>query len=149
MPRHFERLTLRYSAEQMYDLVSDVERYPDFLPWCMNAHVYDRKERQFKADMTVGNNHFKDSFTSIVHLEPKNRIKVEYGGGALKHLVNEWDFIPLAEGRACEICFLVDFTLKSRLLGMMMDVFFQKAFQTMVHSFEEQAKTLYGILDNE
>lgn len=143
MPRHFETKILPYTPKQMYDLVSDIKRYPDFLPWCLDATVSEHKNGKIKADLVVGSAHFREQFTSIVTLSESSSISVEYGGGALRHLTNEWTFKPVDGGRSSEVYFLVDFALRSRLLGAMMELFFHKAFQKMMRSFEDRAAELY------
>lgn len=144
MPRHFETKILPYTPQQMFDLVADIERYPDFLPWCLGAHVYDVREDELKADLQVGAAPFQESFASIVTLQKPCAITVEYGGGSLAHLTNEWHFRAVEDGKACEVEFLVDFRLKSSLLGAMMELFFHKAFHKMVTAFEDRANHLYG-----
>lgn len=142
MPRHFEKRTVSYSAEQMFALVAAVERYPDFLPWCLAAKVYGKNGDSFKADLCVGKKAFHETFSSRVTLKAPSRIVVAYAGGALKHLSNEWTFTPLSF-RSCEITFFVDFRLSSGLLGAMMDIFFDTAFRRMVAAFEKRARDLY------
>ncbi|MGE4351599.1 MAG: type II toxin-antitoxin system RatA family toxin [Bdellovibrionales bacterium] len=142
MPHHFEKRTVPYSCEQMYNLVADVERYPDFLPWCQKATVIRHGEDQMKAILAVGHKSFHETFTSLVSLTPPSGITVEYGGGPLKHLNTRWTFTPL-EGNRCEITFDLSFSFKSFLLSAMMDLFFDKAFRRMVSAFEERAQELY------
>lgn len=143
MPRHHEKRVLPYSAAQMFALVSDIERYPDFLPWCLGAAITERTKDTVKADLIVGYKALKDQFTSFVTFEEPTSIRVAYGGGALSHLRNEWGFEPLTS-TSCEISFYVDFRLKSGLLNVMMEMFFHTAFLKMVDAFEKRAKVLYG-----
>ena len=142
MPHHFEKRIVPYTPEQMYALVSDIARYPEFLPWCQGAELREISENSVTADLYVGTNGFQDKFTSHVTLDKNKAIKVSYGGGALSHLSNEWVFMPAA-ANACEISFRVDFAMKSRVLGLLMDSFFDLAFKKMVLSFENRAKELY------
>lgn len=143
MPRHFEKRVLPYSCEQVYALVADVEHYPDFLPWCLEATVFRNQQEDMRAILSVGYKAFRETFTSIVHLNPPYSITVEYGGGPLKQLSTQWDFKPLAEN-SCEVSFFLSFEFKSFLFGAMMDLFFDKAFRSMVSAFEARAKQLYG-----
>ncbi len=143
MPHHTEKRVLPYSAAQIYALVADIEHYPEFLPWCLSCAVIGKDGEKLKAEMTVGNKAFRESFVSFVSFDPPRSIKVEYGGGALQELRNEWIFEPLSDG-SCEVSFFVDFKLKSRLLGAMMELFFDAAFRKMVAAFEARAKELYG-----
>lgn len=143
MPRHFEKRLVPYSCAQMFALVADVARYPEFLPWCLEAEVTRANDQEMRAILAVGFKSLRDTFTSLVHLDAPNTIKVTYGGGPLQRLQNEWTFTPTPDG-GCEIAFLVDFAFKSFLLGAMMDLFFDKAFRTMVSAFEQRAKELYA-----
>lgn len=144
MPRHFEKRILPYTPAQMFALVADVASYPDFLPWCKKAVLRDRGESSLTADLYVGAKGFQERFTSHVTLVRASRIQVTYGGGALARLSNEWTFVPAPNG-GCEISFFVDFALRSKLLGVLMDAFFDVAFRRMVQSFEQRAKELYGV----
>jgi len=144
MTRHYEKKIVPYSAKEMFDLVSDVKSYPKFLPWCIDSNVYDIDNLNMKADLIVGNNHFKEKFTSIIIMEKNKSIIVKYGGGALSHLTNEWHFKSLENEGKCEISFFVDFKLKSKILNIMMEIFFQNAFNKMMSAFVKRAKYLYG-----
>ncbi len=143
MPTHCEHRGLPFAPEQLFDLVADVERYPEFLPWCLNARVYARQEASFLADLTVGTRFLRDTFTSHVTLEQPRRIVVAYRSGPLKALGNEWHFEPGPQG-GCLLTFEVDFHLASRGLGLVMDVVFDHACRTMGAAFEARAHALYG-----
>jgi len=143
MPRHFEKRVLPYTPRQMFDLVADVARYPEFLPWCLEAHVVRSDDASLKAVLLVGYSALHDTFTSHVTLDPYKEITVAYGGGALKSLNNTWTFHPVGED-CCEINFFVAFEFKSFLMGAMMELFFDKAFCHMVAAFEKRAVELYG-----
>lgn len=143
MPRHAEERVLPFAPAQLFALVADVERYPEFLPWCQSAIVRQRRKGQITADLTIGYKAFRETFTSVVRLEEPSRISVEYLAGPLSRLANEWRFTPAPRG-ACRLAFDVDFAFRSVLLGAMMDLFFDKAFRRMVTAFEERARHLYG-----
>ena len=143
MPRHFEQRLLPYAPDAIFNLVADIERYPEFLPWCHEARIRERKGNVIMADLNVGTRVFRDTFTSIVTLEMPNRISVKYGGGPLEYLSNEWRFAPKADG-ACELTFYVDFAFRSQIMGAMINLFFDKAFRKMATAFELRAKELYG-----
>ncbi len=142
MPRHFEKRSVPYTPAQMYALVADVESYPVFLPWCLGCEIKERNGDSMKADLIVGTKAFQDRFTSIVNFEAPRAIRVEYGGGPLAHLRNEWTFAETENG-GCELSFFVDFAPRSRLIGVMIDVFFDKAFRKMAAAFEKRARALY------
>lgn len=143
MPRHVEKRLVPYAAPQIFALVADVESYPAFLPWCLEASVYGRRRDRFDADLIVGIKGLRERFTSHVTLEEPHAIRVAYGGGPLAHLHNEWSFRPLGEA-SCEIGFTLDFRLRSKLLSAMMDLAFEAAFRAMAAAFEARARELYG-----
>jgi coenzyme Q-binding protein COQ10 len=142
MPQHFDQRVLPYAPEKVFDLVADIERYPEFLPWCKGARVCSRKGNEITAELVVGYKVFRDTFTSVVTLDRPSRISVSYGGGPLAHLSNEWRFAPKDGG--CELTFYLDFGFRSQLLGGMINLFFDKAFRKMAVAFEARAGELYG-----
>ena len=130
MPRHSETRRLPYTPEQMFDLVADVRRYPEFLPWVSAIRVRSNSETQLTADMIVGDK------------ERPVRIHVEYLDGPLKYLRNEWVFRP--EGTGCAVDFTVDFAFKNRVFEMLAGQVFGTALRKMIGAFEERAAKLYA-----
>ena len=127
----------------MFDLVADIRRYPEFLPWCKEARIVKGGNKNVIADLIVGTKLFKEKFTSQVTLDRPNAITVDYKSGPLTHLATEWKFMPKSP-KACEVYFAVDFDFRSPLLRAAMTVFFDKALKRMVEAFEERARELYG-----
>ncbi len=146
MPKFAEKKALPYSAEQVFNIVSDVAKYPDFLPWCVGARVYAKKNDQFDADVIIGFKMFRERFTSRVTMEPSQKVYVDYIKGPMKRLYNHWHFIEQSDG-TCVIDFEVDFEFKSKLLDDMIGALFGKACQKMVSAFEERAHQLYENTD--
>ncbi len=144
MPTHHESRRLRYTPEQLFDLVADVGRYGEFLPWVIAARVIQRSPEALTADMVVGFQLLREKFTSRVRLDPPNAIHVEYVDGPLKYLRNEWRFRPHEDGGTM-IDFVVEFEFKSRIFETIAGAVFQEAFRTMVASFEKRAARLYGL----
>jgi coenzyme Q-binding protein COQ10 len=142
MPTHAERKILRYSPDQMFDLVADVRRYPEFLPWCVGARVISRTEGELVADLTVGFKMFRETFRSRVTLERPDHIHVTYENGPFRYLNNHWRFRPVPEG--VDVDFFVDFEFRSRILQMAIGVVFNEAVRLMVRAFERRALVLYG-----
>lgn len=142
MPTHAERKILRYAPEQMFDLVADVRRYPEFLPWCVGARVLSRTDTELVADLTIGFKMFRETFRSRVTLDRPGHVHVTYENGPFRYLNNHWRFIPHAQG--CEVDFFVDFEFHSRLLQMAIGVVFNEAVRLMVRAFERRAMALYG-----
>ena len=143
MPRHEERRVLAYSPQQLYDIVAAVEKYPEFLPWCLAARIRQRRERLLVADLVIGFKVFRERFTSRVELNPEvMRIDATYTEGPFRYLDNHWIFNPHPEG--CEIDFFVDFEFRSRLLQKVIQALFHEAVTRMVKAFEARAEEIYG-----
>ncbi len=142
MPRHAETRVLPYTPEQLFALVADVERYPEFLPWCVAARIREREAGLIVADLVIGYRMFRERFTSRVSLDPPQRIDVAYADGPFRYLSNRWNFA--AEAGGCRVEFFVDFEFTSRLLQKVIQVFFTEAVHRMVSAFERRARTLYG-----
>ena len=143
MPTHAEKRTLPYSAEQLFALVADVEKYPEFLPWCAASRITKREENVFYADLVIGYKMARDKFGSRVTLSAPDHIHVEYLSGPMKHLSNHWRFIPEPDG-SCTIDFYVDFEFKSKIFQSLIEVFFNEVVKRMVAAFEERANDLYS-----
>jgi coenzyme Q-binding protein COQ10 len=142
MPTHAEKRVLRYTPEQLFDLVADVQRYPEFLPWCVGARVLSRSETELTADLTIGFRMFRESFRSRVGLERPTLVRVTYENGPFRYLNNTWRFTPVAGGT--EVDFFVDFEFRSALLQAVIGVVFNEAVRVMVRAFERRAMALYG-----
>lgn len=142
MPRHQETKVLPYSPEQMFDLVADVKRYPEFLPWVTGARIREQTDTLVVADLLVGFKMIRERYTSRVTLERPDRIDVAYTEGPFRHLENHWKFAPHPDG--CEIEFFLDFEFKSRLLQKVIGALFNEAVRKMVSAFESRARKLYG-----
>jgi len=142
MPTHTEHRVLPYTPEQMYALVADIERYPEFLPWCVAARLRERRADFVSADLVIGFKMFRERFTSNVKLSPPGRIDVAYAEGPFRYLNNSWMFERVPGG--CRIDFFVDFEFKSRVLQKVIEVLFSEAVKRMVAAFEGRARQLYG-----
>ena len=143
MPRHSERRSLPYSAEQMFDLVADVGRYQEFLPWVAATRVKSDSDTLMHADLVVGFSSLKETFTSRVTKQRPTEIVVDYVEGPLKYLHNSWKFAPDGKG-GCTIDFCVDFAFKSRIFEALAGQFFDRALRRMTSAFETRAHQLYG-----
>lgn len=142
MHRHAERRILPYTPDQLYALVADVERYPEFLPWCVAARIRTRTETLVVADLVIGFKMIRERFTSRVTLTPPDQIEVTYVEGPFKHLNNRWRFLPHDQG--CELDFYVEFEFRSQLLERLIGLLFDEAVKRMVAAFEGRARALYG-----
>ncbi len=143
MPSIHEVKRLPYSAEKMFDLVADVGRYPEFLPWVVATRVKSDSEGEMIADMLVGFSALREKFTSRVEKKRPLEIRVQYVDGPLRDLDNLWTFRPVGTD-SCEIEFNVAFTFRNPLLEKLAGQYFDKAFRKMVAAFEKRAEQLYG-----
>lgn len=143
VPHHSEKRLVPYSDEQMFALVADVERYPEFLPWCVATRIRSRGENTFTADLIAAFAAFREQFTSRVILDPLSKtILIEYLDGPFEHLANHWTFNAREGG--CEVEFDIDFRFRSKTLETLISGVFTSAVKKMTASFEERAHRLYG-----
>lgn len=145
MPGIRETRRLPYSCEQMYDLVADVGRYAEFLPWVVAVRVKSDSESEMIADLLIGFKAIREKFTSRVQKHRPDHINVHYIDGPLRDLDNSWNFRPV-EGGGCEVDFAVDFTFRNPVFEALAGQYFDRAFRRMVEAFEKRAAELYGAL---
>jgi coenzyme Q-binding protein COQ10 len=149
MPSFRNNRRVRHSAIDMFDLVADVEHYPEFVPLCRDLKVRKRTAEGegtevLVADMTVAYKLVRETFRSRVTLDrPKLQILVEYLEGPFSHLENRWTFVP-AGADACDVEFFIDYEFKSRTLGLLMGAMFDAAFRRFATAFERRADEVYG-----
>lgn len=149
MPSFSTRRRVKHSAADMFDLVADVEKYPEFVPLCSALKVRSRAPKDdgvevLVADMTVAYKMVRETFTSRVTLDKPNlTILVEYLNGPFSRLQNRWTFRPAGEP-ACDVEFFIDYEFKSRVLAMLMGAMFDTAFRKFATAFEQRADKVYG-----
>ena len=143
MPRHTETRNICYTPEQMFDLVADVGRYQEFLPWVAATRVRSDSPKLMVADLVVGFKAIKETFTSRVTKERPSSLNVDYIEGPLKYLHNSWKFDPDGKG-GTDIHFCVDFAFKSRIFESLAGQMFDRALRRMIGAFETRAHELYG-----
>ena len=140
--KHIERRILKHKPLNLFNLVSDVKKYPEFLPWCLGARVKNFSEYKLDADLIIGFKIYKEVYSSQIFLDYTNyKITVDYKDGPFKHLNNYWIFKDNPEG--CEVEFMVDFKFKSNFLQSIMETLFTEAVLRMVKAFENRADQLY------
>ncbi len=149
MPRFRTTRRVRHSAGAMFDLVADIERYPEFVPLCQSLRIRRRTQNDegavvLVADMTVAYKLIRETFTSQVTLDRADlEILVEYLDGPFSHLENRWVFKPLGE-QACEIAFFISYEFRSRTLGFLMGAMFETAFRRFAEAFERRADQIHA-----
>ena len=149
MPRFSNRRRVQHRAEQMFDLVADVARYPDFVPLCQALKVRQRKQNgdgteTVVCDMTVSFKLVKETFTSEVTLDKAHlKILVRYLKGPFSNLENRWSFEAKGE-EACDVGFFITYEFKSKMLATLMGAMFDAAFTRFSAAFEKRADMIYG-----
>jgi coenzyme Q-binding protein COQ10 len=150
LPLFREERRVRHNAVQMFDLVADVERYPEFVPLCKSLKVRSRKvnadgRETLVANMSVGYKLIRETFTSRVALDKPNlKVRVEYIDGPFSRLENIWTFKDEPEADGSRVGFFIDYEFKSRTLGVLMGSMFDAAFRKFASAFEQRADTIYG-----
>jgi len=149
MPQLSTTRRVRHAASEMFDLVADVEHYPEFVPLCQSLKVRKRIKDGDKdviiADMTVAYKFVHETFTSRVTLDrPNLEILVEYLEGPFRRLNNRWNFRPV-EDRVCDVDFFINYEFRSRTLGLLMGAVFDAAFRRFSAAFERRADQVYGV----
>ncbi len=148
MPQFSNQRRVNHSADEMFDLVADVERYPEFVPLCQKLRVIQRTKNPdgtetIIADMTAAYKLIRETFTSRVTLDRANRkILVEYLRGPFSNLQNRWTFEPVDDKR-CDVTFFITYEFKSRMLATLMGSMFDMAFQRFAAAFEKRADKIY------
>ncbi|HET6388159.1 type II toxin-antitoxin system RatA family toxin [Hyphomicrobium sp.] len=147
MPSFVTQRHVRFSAEQMFALVADIEKYPEFLPLCTGLTVLSRQKtpvgEELTARMSIGYKAIAESFTTRVVIDNADRrIDVSYLDGPFKRLENRWKFEESPSGSMVD--FFIDYEFRSKLLGALMGAMFDQAFRRFTHAFEERAAQIYG-----
>ena len=146
MPKASVKRLIECKKKQLIDLVLDIEKYPEFVPFCLGAHIYEKKKKKnlilIIADLTIGKGPFKDTYKSNVKFDEKSStIKVTNIGGPLNHLENTWQFNDHQNGT--EISFDIDFEIENKFLNIVMIKSFQIGLNKIADAFQERAETLY------
>ncbi len=147
MPKASVKRLIRCKKQQLIDLVLDIEKYPEFVPFCMDAKIHERKDQgdllMIIADLTIGRGPFKDTYKSDVKFnKKKDYIYVTNLDGPLKHLENKWKFKQ--ENKITEVSFEVDFELKNDFLNIIMAKSFQFGLDKIANAFEKRADELFS-----
>tara|TARA_B100000767_G_scaffold175641_1_gene164157 strand:- start:739 stop:1182 length:444 start_codon:yes stop_codon:yes gene_type:complete len=146
MPKASVKRLIECKKKQLIDLVLDIEKYPEFVPFCLGAHIYEKNKKKnlilIIADLTIGRGPFKDTYKSNVKFDEKSStIKVTNIGGPLNHLENKWQFNDHQNGT--EISFDIDFEIENKFLNIVMIKSFQIGLNKIADAFQERAETLY------
>ncbi len=149
MPSFSSSHKVSHNADDMFNLVADVEKYPQFVPLCQDLQIRGRRELEngrtvLVADMTVSYKLFRETFTSRVELDPDSRsILVEYLDGPFQHMENKWTFVD-GEQSGCTVGFFISYEFRSKTLGALMGTMFERAFRKFSSAFEARADKVYG-----
>ena len=143
MVKHSVKKRLNYSNKQMFDLISDVGQYPDFLPWCISTNIYNQSSNIFYSDMEIGFKLIKERFTSKVTVIESKKVYSEAISGPFKKMNNIWE-IDYVSDKECEINLSIEFEFKSFLLQNIIGKLFENTSKNMIIAFEERADILYN-----
>lgn len=149
MPKFTTEKILHYSPEEMFNLVADIEKYPEFVPMCEDLKIYSQEKKDKKlfllANMIIGYKFIRENFTTTVLLDyPEKRIDVHYVDGPFQHLENIWNFYEVKDNpNACRVSFFIDYSFKNPMFSMLLSNIFDKIFKNFITSFEEQANIIY------
>ena len=151
MPKASVKRLIECKKDQLIDLVLDIEKYPEFVPFCLDAHVYEKNKKGdlilIIADLTIGKGPFKDTYKSDVKFNKKDStIKVTNIGGPLNHLENTWQFKEQKSGT--EISFDIDFEIENKFLNIVMTKSFQFGLNKIADAFQKRAEELFGNSNN-
>ncbi len=141
MPRIRVSEVVPFTQEQIYNVVVDVERYPEFLPWCTQTRIQERRENQFTAELTVAFKGIREKFKTLDVLTPPEKVEINLRSGPFKYLVSTWKFTPV--GSRTRVDFFIDFSFQSRMKEMIMGPVFTQVSKQMVAAFRKRAVTLY------
>ncbi|MBF0357460.1 MAG: type II toxin-antitoxin system RatA family toxin [Magnetococcales bacterium] len=133
---------LPFTTAQMYDIVVDVESYPKFLPWCGKARVWDHKDNQFMAEMSVSFKGIRETFQTLDIVEPNKKIEINLKSGPFQYLVSTWHFHPIGEDRT-KVEFFIDFRFSSKMKEMIMGPVFTQVSKQMISAFRKRAIYLH------
>ena len=145
MPKASVKRVINKKKDKLIDFVLDIEKYPEFIPFCLGSKVYERKEKEDKiliiADLTIGKGPFSDTYKSDVRFNKKNdTINVTNIDGPLKHLKNNWKFVETDS--ATEVYFDVDFEIKNKFLNLLMEKSFEYGLNKIADAFQKRAETI-------
>ncbi|MEO5376707.1 MAG: type II toxin-antitoxin system RatA family toxin [Magnetococcus sp. DMHC-6] len=141
MPKIRVSETLPFTSKQIYDIVVDVDSYPKFLPWCVNARTYDREEHQFMAEMTVAFQGIREVFTTLDQVVPEKKVIINLRSGPFQYLASTWNFTP--ENNQTRVDFFIDFRFQSRLKEMIVGPVFSIISKQMLQAFCKRAQSIY------
>lgn len=134
---------VKFSAQRMFELVNDIEHYPEFLPWCSGSRILKREDDVVEAELVISKGGFKKSFSTRNIIDPGGRIAVSLLNGPFSSLEGVWNFMPLRED-ASKISLDLEFEMSGMLANLAFGAVFHQICNTMVSSFTDRAKQLYG-----
>ena len=146
MPSASIKKKIPCSKKNLIKMVLDIEKYPEFVPWCLDGKIYDKIDKgdtiEIKADLTIEKSFFRDTFKSfVIYNKSEDSIHVTNIDGPLKHLENEWFFKQ--DGNSSEVEFHVDFELKNKILNILMIKYFDLGLKKIADAFEKRAIQLF------
>jgi ribosome-associated toxin RatA of RatAB toxin-antitoxin module len=143
MPLVKRSILVPYTPDKMFELVNDIEGYPNFLPWCKATTVHSRSEDEVRASITVAKSGIQQTFTTLNRLQPNKMIEVRLINGPFRHLQGFWQFDGVGEN-SCQISFDLEFEFSSKLLALTVGPVLEKIAGSFIDAFHQRAKEIYG-----
>jgi ribosome-associated toxin RatA of RatAB toxin-antitoxin module len=143
MPTVSKSALVEYKPREMFNIVNDVDHYPDFLPWCSEAQVLSRREDEIKAMVKISHSGVNKSFTTLNRVQPGKMIEVQLIDGPFKHLHGYWRFDALGDS-GCKVSLDLEYEFASKLLGLAVGPVFNQIANTLVDAFCKRADALHG-----
>lgn len=148
MPTINKSTIVSYTPEQMFDLVNDIESYPQFVPWCVSSEIINRSEDEIRATLSFARSGIQKSFTTMNRLQPHRMIEIRLVNGPFKQLEGFWRFEPHNNSRHCRVVLDLEFEFSTNLLAMMFGPVFHQIAVMLVDAFTKRAKDVYGGKDD-
>jgi ribosome-associated toxin RatA of RatAB toxin-antitoxin module len=137
-------LQVPFTVQQMYDLINDIEAYPQFLPWCKTTTVHSRADTELEATLCIAKGPISHTITTLNTMQPHQIINMQYKAGPFKSCVSSWQFITNAQGTGCTVVFEINYEFKSKLSALTLEPVFQPITNTLIDAFYQRAVTIYG-----
>lgn len=144
MPKIKKTLLVPFSAQQMYDLINDIEAYPEYLPWCKKAKIHTQAETQLEATLYIGKGLVKQTISTFNTMIPNIQIKMQYKAGPFKHCDGAWNFIATQDNMQCQVEFDINYEFSNAFTAMTIEPLFNPITTTLIDSFYKRAQEIYG-----
>jgi ribosome-associated toxin RatA of RatAB toxin-antitoxin module len=144
MPKVQKQLIVPYSNVQIYDLINDIQAYPEYLPWCQSALIHEQSAKHIKATLNLAKGPLTYSITTLNNMQPHSSIRMQYVAGPFKSCSGSWDFRPLQDPQQSEIIFTMEYEFKNFMTALAVEPVFNPIANTLIDAFLQRAAHIYG-----